>query len=312
MNRRSFLFGPAAAAFAQERGIPIIDTHIHLFDTERPGGVPWPPKSNAKLYRPALPARYRAIAEPLGVVGAIEVEASPLVEDNQWVLDIAKNEPILVGTVGHLEPGAPEFRKQLERFGRNPLFRGIRFGNLWGRDIGDVLGNAGVIGDLKALAAAGLAMDVANPNPRLMESVARVTDRVADLRVVIDHLPQMDPRTAEGSLRELAKRPQVYVKGSSVLRRVDGRVPEDLGFYRPRLDELFGLFGEDRILYGSDWPNSDNWGEYPLVLRIVREYFTAKGRAVAEKYFWRNSAAAYRWVKRAANQPGLVTESGPR
>jgi predicted TIM-barrel fold metal-dependent hydrolase len=147
-------------------------------------------------------------------------------------------------------------------------------------------------------------MDVANPNPRLMDSVVRVTDRVPTLRVVLDHVPQMDPAAARESLRELAKRPQVFVKGSSVLRRVDGRVPEDLEFYRPRLDELFGMFGEDRILYGSDWPNSDNWGEYPLVLRIVREYFTAKGRGVAEKYFWRNSVKAYRWVKRAPGQPG--------
>jgi L-fuconolactonase len=304
MRRREFLLGAAGTtAWAQGTAIPIIDTHVHFFDTGRPGGVPWPPKENAKLYRPALPARYRAIAAPLGIVGAIEVEASPLVEDNQWVLDISKNETIVVGTVGNLEPGRPGFRKQLERFHGNPLFRGIRFGNLWGTDIADVLGNAQVVGDLKAVADADLSMDVANPNPRLMDSVVRVTDRVPTLRVVLDHVPQMEPRTAESSLRELAKRPQVFVKGSSVLRTVEGRVPEDLAFYRPRLDELFGMFGEDRILYGSDWPNSDNWGEYPLVLRIVREYFTGKGRGVAEKYFWRNSVKAYKWVKRAANQP---------
>src|ERR1035438_10167939 len=91
------------------------------------------------------------------------------------------------------------------------------------------------------------------------------------------------------SLRELASRPHVFVKISQVLRRVDGRVPEDLSFYRSRLDELFGIFGEDRVLYGSDWPNSDQWAPYPKILNVVREYFTAKGRAVAEKYFWRNS-----------------------
>jgi predicted TIM-barrel fold metal-dependent hydrolase len=305
MNRRHFLAGAAGAAFAQAPVPPIIDTHIHLFDTNRPGGVPWPPKNNAALYRPALPPRYRQLAEPFGIVGAIEVEASPLIEDNQWVLDVAKDEPILVGTVGHLDPGTPDFRKQLDRFRQNPLFRGIRSGNLWGRDIGDLLGRPEVIGDLKALADANLSLDVANPSPKLMDSVVRVTDRVPNLRVVLDHLPQLDPQTATASLRELAKRSRVFVKGSSVLRRVEGgRVPEDLAFYRPRLDEIFGLFGEDRIMYGSDWPNSDNWGPYETVFRIVREYFMAKGRTVAEKYFWRNSVAAYRWVKRAPNQPG--------
>lgn len=307
MKRRAFLAATAGAAFARSAAIPIIDTHIHLFDTERPGGVPWPPKSNAALYRPALPARYRKIAEPLGIVGAIEVEASPLVEDNQWVLDVAKDETILVGTVGHLEPGEPDFRKQLERFRKNRLFRGIRFGNLWERDIGDVLGNAQVVADLRALADADLTMDVANPNPKLMDSVVRMTDRAPSLRVVLDHVPQMDPKPAEASLRELSQRPQVFMKGSSVLRRVEGRVPEDLAFYRERLDQYFGMFGEDRIVYGSDWPNSDNWGPYPLVLGIVREYFTAKGPAVAEKYFWRNSVAAYGWVKRAPNQPEAIS-----
>ena len=70
-----------------------------------------------------------------------------------------------------------------------------------------------------------------------------------------------------------------------MLRRVDGSVPEDLAFYRGRLDEIFGLFGEDRLVYGSDWPNSDNWGPYPTVLHIVHEYFTAKGRPDRREIF---------------------------
>jgi L-fuconolactonase len=306
MNRRSFLAGAAGVAggaFAQERPIPVIDTHIHLFDTARPGGVPWPPKENKALYMPALPPRYRKLAEPLGIVGAIEVEASPLIEDNQWVLDVAKTDPIIVGTVGHLEPGDADFRRNFDRFRQNSLFLGVRYGNLWGRDLGDELAKPEFVAGLKALADAGMVLDTANPNPKLMETMLRVTDRVPNLRVVLDHLPQMDPAPAAASLRELAKRPQVYVKVSSVLRRVDGRVPEDLAFYRGRLDELFGLFGEDRLVYGSDWPNSDNWGPYPTVFRIVHEYFMAKGRPIAEKYFWKNSQKAYRWKKRAANQP---------
>jgi predicted TIM-barrel fold metal-dependent hydrolase len=135
----------------------------------------------------------------------------------------------------------------------------------------------------------------------------RLTDRIPDLRVVIDHLPQLEPpvepaahKAFHSNLLELGKRPQVYLKVSEVLRRVDGRVPDDLNFYRPRLDQLFDIFGEDRLVYGSDWPNSDQWAPYAQVLKIVREYFTAKGPAVAEKFFWKNSVAAYRWVKRPA------------
>lgn len=290
--------------------MPIIDTHIHLFDPTRPQGVPWPEKEDAVLYRPALPERYRKLAVPLGIRGAIEVEASPWLEDNQWVLDIAAQDTIIVGTVGNLEPGKPEFGKHLERFHRNPLFRGIRYGNLWGRNLAAELSKPAFISDLKALADARLSLDTANQDPALIAAAVRVTDRVPNLRVIIDHLPQLDPpvepaslRAYQSDLRELARRPQVYVKISEVLRRVDGRVPLDLNFYRSRLDELFDIFGEDRLLYGSDWPNSDHWATYPQVLGVVREYFTAKGQVVAEKYFWKNSVAAYRWRRRVANQP---------
>jgi predicted TIM-barrel fold metal-dependent hydrolase len=216
----------------------------------------------------------------------------------------------MVGTVGNLEPGQPEFRKHLDRFHRNPLFLGIRYGNLWGRNLGAELSKPEFVSGLKALAEAGLALDTANPNPALISAVVRLTDLVPALRVVIDHLPQLEPpaqaaaRAAyQADLRELGQRPQVYVKVSEVLRRVNGQVPDELAFYRPRLDELWDVFGPDRLLYGSDWPNGDQWGPYPLVLKIVREYFNAKGPAVAEKYFWKNSLAAYRWRKREAAQP---------
>jgi predicted TIM-barrel fold metal-dependent hydrolase len=314
VNRRSFLSAAAGAALAVERAgaapIPIIDTHIHLFDPTRPQGVPWPPKDNAVLYKPALPERFRKIATPLGVRGAIKVEASPWLEDNQWVLDVAEKDPIIVGVVGNLEPGKPEFSKHLERFHKNPLFLGIRYGNLWGRVLGGEIGKREFVSDLKLLSQADLSLDSANPNPDLIAALVRLTDEVPKLRVVIDHLPQMrkptDPaiaRTYEAHLRELGKRPQVYVKLSEVFRRVDGQVPRDLSVYRGTLDEIFGIFGEDRVLFGSDWPNSDNWRPYEDVLSLVQEYFAGKGGAAAEKYFWKNSVKAYRWVKRDATQP---------
>ncbi|GAB3694043.1 amidohydrolase family protein [Spirosoma flavus] len=318
MNRRHFLALTAGASvtaplvsWKEVAAIPIIDTHIHLFDTSRPQGVPWPTPKDTVLYKPALPDRYRKIAVPLGVVGAIVVEASPWLEDNQWVLDVAQKDKIIVGTVGNLEPGKPEFRRQLERFQRNPLFRGIRYGNLWeGHDLSRQSTNPKFISDLKLLAQSGLVLDTANPNPALLAAVIRITDQVPALRVIIDHLPQMVlPKDAnalksyEADLREMGKRPQIYVKISEVLRRVDGKIPQNLSFYRERLDMLYATFGEDRLLYGSDWPNSDQWLPFDRGLNLVKEYFSAKGRTVAEKYFWRNSLAAYHWQKRDSSQP---------
>jgi L-fuconolactonase len=304
---------PGAAA--GDDAIPIIDTHIHLFDPHRPQGIPWPEKSDSVLFQPALPSRYREVTEGLGIAGAIVVECSPWLEDNQWVLDIAGEDTIIVGMVGNLEPGQPDFRRQLDRFHRNPLFRAIRYGNLWGRDLSAQVSEPRFISDLRALADAGLALDTANPDAALIAAIVRLTEHVPNLRVVVDHLAQMEPpaevqarRFAKANLEELGKQPQVYVKVSEVLRRVGGQVPCATSFYRDRLDEIWDLFGPDRLLYGSDWPNSDSWGTLPQALKIVREYFFSKGRAAAEKLFWRNSISAYRWVKREGSQPQHLLE----
>ncbi|HYP14119.1 MAG TPA: amidohydrolase family protein, partial [Bryobacteraceae bacterium] len=298
MNRRKVVgclaAGAAIGDWAWAADIPVIDTHVHLFDTLRPQGVPWPGKNDPVLYKPAMPDRYRALAVPHGVKGAIEVEASPWFDDNQWVLDVIAKEPLFVGTVGNLEVGKPGFAANLEKLNRNPLFLGIRYGNLWNRDIHTELGKPQFVEDLKLLSKARLSLDVANPTPQLVADVVRITDLVPDLRVIVDHLPQLTKpadtaaaKTYQSHLQVLGRRPQVYVKISQVFRSVNGAVQTDRQLYRGVMDELFGVFGQNRVLYGSDWPNSDKWQPYSEVFGLVNEFFLGKGATIAEKYFWR-------------------------
>ena len=315
LSRREFLAASAAImaahAAAREPAIPIIDTHIHFFDTTRPQGVPYS-GNGVKNLPIANPASFRRVGVPLGVVGAIEVEASPWIEDNLWVLEESNKDRLIVGTIGNLEPEKPEFREYLGRYHKDPLFRGIRCGNLWGRSLAAQVEIPAFVAGIKDLAAADLTMDTANPTPELIQTILRLTDKVPDLRVVIDHLPGMEPpteasglRAYENDLRALAKR-KVFVKVSAVARKVEGKVPTAVDFYKPRLDMIWEIFGEDRLVYGSDWPNSaGNWVPYATELALVREYFMGKGRSAAEKYFWKNSIAAYKWVKRDPKQPQL-------
>jgi predicted TIM-barrel fold metal-dependent hydrolase len=138
----------------------------------------------------------------------------------------------------------------------------------------------------------------------------KISDRVPDLRIVLDHLPHFYPAEAERAaydavLRQIAPRPQIYGKLTEILRRVDGEVSTDLGTYRDHLDHLVDTFGEDRIIFGSDWPNSDGFASIDHVFRLATEYVATRPASVAEKYFWKNSVAAYRWVKRDAAQPSV-------
>ena len=303
VDRRSFLTDVMAGvvSLGSHAATPtkIIDTHVHFYDPTRAQGVPWPPKNEKLLYRPVLPPELSGIVKPLGVTGVIEVEASPLVEDNQWVLDLAEREPLIVATVGHLEPEAPQFAAQLERFHRDPRFRGIRCGNLWNKNLAARISDDRFISGLKLLAQANLEMDTANPTPELLAAVVRLTDRVHNLRVVIDHLPIDDPsdpalkKQLAQTYRELAGRPQVYIKVSNVPRRVNAHVVEEPSYYRPALDHLWELFDADRLVYGSNWPVSNLVAPYEVAFRIVKEYFGSKGQEATEKYFWRNAANVY-------------------
>jgi len=290
----------------------IIDAHIHLFDPSRPGGIPWPPADDTVLYRPALPERFVTLTAPLGVVGAIAIEASPLASDNQWLLKVAADHPVIVGVIGDIVPATESYMTDLERLHADPLFLGFRYGNLWNRDLSRDLQKPGFVDGLKALAQAGLVFESANPDPILIRAILNAAERVPDLRIVIDHLPHAVAPKEEtareeywSNLSQLAKSSRVFVKLSEIPVLANGSLVTDIGYYKGALDAIWGVFGEDRIFFGSDWPNSDHVASYQETLSIVRAYIGEKNPAVSEKFFWKNSIAAYRWRRRRPDQPAL-------
>jgi L-fuconolactonase len=307
VTRRGFIGGMALGSALssgqdKEAAAPsrIIDTHTHFYDPTRPQGVPWPSKSETVLYGRRLPEDLRKAAHGFPLTGTIVIEASALFEDNQWLLDLAKNDPLIVGVVGHLEPGKPPFKQYLLRFAKDRLFRGIRLAE---KVIAAGLSETTFIADLKRMADADLELDVIGEDTMLPHLVT-LSDRIAHLRLVINHLPfdrgadEDKARKARNALRELGRRPQIFAKVSGVLRRISGRVPGEASVYKQSLDELWDTFGVDRLVYGSNWPVSDLLAPYPTVVQVVREYFRTKGIDATERYFWKNSVAAYKWAER--------------
>ena len=300
------------SAFASEtKANPVrkIDAHIHLFDPTRPGGIPWPTNDDAVLYKPALPSRYVKLSAGQNVVGAIAIEASPLASDNQWLLKTVAANPVMVGAVGDLVPGLATFEADLEKLHGDPLFLGIRYGNLWDRDLAVDVHKPGFVDGLKALAKTGLILESANPNPRLIEVLVQIVETVPDLRVVVDHLPHAVVPTEVAAhdgyianLRALAMSPLVFVKLSEIPKLVDGKLVTDPRAYQGPLDAIWEIFGEDHVLFGSDWPNADTTAPYDTTLKIVQQYIAKKSAAAAQKYYFKNSIAAYRWKPRRADQ----------
>lgn len=287
MQRRAFLLATGALGGFAASPPGIIDTHIHFYDPSRPQGVPWPAKSETLLYRTVLPADLDKLTRKLGVTGVVVVEASPWLEDNQWVLDLAKDSPLILALIGNLPCGTPEFAKHLDRFRKNPLFRGIR---LNGKRIGEGLSNPLFMKDIHRMADAGLTLDAIGGEAMLTE-VARLNDAVPSLKIVLDHLPFDAPATP--ALRDLGRRPQIYAKVSNVGPKTQ----------RAWLDELWAIFGADRLVYGSNWPVSERVAPYDVSLKMTQDYFAAKGGDAASKFFRANSRQAYGWpLPRSARQ----------
>ena len=323
MDRRSFLRNSALMTGALYAGqspslasklIPVIDTHIHLFDPTRAGGVPWPTPDDTALYKPALPKRYRQVSKGFGVVGAIAIEASPLPEDNDWLLGVAEKDPLIVGIIGDLVPGSPKFGESLERLHRNPLFLGIRYGNLWDRDLTVDNKKPGFVDGLRLLSDAGLVFESANPTPELIQTLADVSEKLPALTIVVDHLPHGTIPADDAAknlyfqnLARLGSSKRVFIKLSEILIEKDGKVVTDLAAYQELLDRLWRILGEDKVMYGSDWPNSDHVAPYAETITLLRKYVENKSLLAQEKFFWRNCLNAYRWKPRSPAQASLVS-----
>lgn len=279
----------------------IVDTHTHFYDPTRPQGVPWP-QPGTPLYRKVLPADWKALANPLGIHKTVVVEASKWVEDNQWILELAEREKCIVGFVGNLDPGAAEFADQLKRFAANPVFRGVRVGGV--RLIKGVEEPEFLAG-IKQLVDRDLSLDV-NGGPDLLMAVDKLAVKVPELRIVVDHVggagDAANPSSAwKEGIKAAARHAKVWCKVSGLVEGAGGgkgNAPKEAGYYAPVLDMVWHAFGEDRLVFGSNWPVSDRGASFEVVVGLVQQYFTRKGKLAARKYFSDNGKAVYKWIDR--------------
>lgn len=275
----------------------IIDAHTHFYDPHRPQGVPWPNKEDGPIYRTVLPEHHRAVAEPTGVSGTVVTAASVWLEDNQWLLDLAANDSWIVGVVGHVDSG-PSFGTHIKRFAADPLYRGIRAGPEFVADDGSAMERA------KTMADHDLQVDI-SVSPQQAESLWLVARQVPDLRWVLNHCgqPKIDGQAPDPDwveyVRTAAAWPQIFCKVSGLVEYSQVQpAPADLEFYLPTLEVLWDAFGEDRLIYGSNWPVCEISSSHATVQAIVGAYFKSKGTLAAQQYFWQNAAAAYKYVQR--------------
>ena len=280
----------------------IIDTHTHFGDPAHP---------NPLLYRTVLPQVYKDVAIPEGVTGTIHTETAREIEENQWIIGLAEEDPFIVGLVGHLDPFSDRFASDLERDAASPIFRGIRLHmnccHEYSGHPRQSLDNISekLLESLELLRVRDLVLDFHGGHAEL-GYVAEIVRRLPGLPVVLNHIAEgspidggpPDPEWVR-NMRAIAVVPSICCKVSALVQMAATvPAPADVEFYRPTLDVLWNLFGEDRLIYASNWPQIERVSDFATAHDIVARYFEGKGVGSTEKYFWRNAKSVYRWVDR--------------
>jgi L-fuconolactonase len=227
------------------------------------------------------------------------VQTVPSVEETEEFLSIAASTDFVAGVVGWVDltdPGVGDILAKLKADDNGKYLVGIRH-QVHDEADPDWVARQDVIRGIKAVGAAGLAYDLLAKQRELPACLPPV-DANPDMRFVVDHIAkpliaagEMEPWAAR--LAELAKRPNVCCKLSGMVTEADwtGWKPEDL---KPYVDRVLELFGEDRVMFGSDWPVCLLAAEYGTVKGTLESLLGNPEGELYAKIFGGNATAIYR------------------
>jgi len=308
---------PEAAPAEPVKIGPITDSHIHLWTLPRSQ----PPMSDDGRFPGASPAwiavnamlpDYERTQGGQWVDRSVVIESisgvppSKRVAANQWMLDQVKSQPKLLSVVGGLDvlQSPLKFKRELDQLASDKHFVGLRVSG------GDLLEGgqlkANALANLRDLAARGMMVDSLDTSGN---DVAAIAKAVPSLRIVIDHLAQKSfdfevPADWHSRLEAASAQPNVYLKISDTGRLNQGSQggdgwsnpypsASDPKQYRAVFEAVWALFGEDRLLFGSNWPVSNVAGDFRTQIVVLEAFLKGKGRAARDKVMSGNAAKLY-------------------
>jgi L-fuconolactonase len=149
---------------------------------------------------------------------------------------------------------------------------------------------------LRALEEVGLVYDLL-VRTRELPAALDVATRFPDLPLVIDHIAK--PPIASGELEPWAERMAPLAKLEQVRCKVSGLVTEaDWGRWtvadlRPYVERVADWFGEDRLIFGSDWPVCTVAASYDEVVAACEDALGELADSARAKIFGDNAVAFY-------------------
>ena len=275
-----------------------IDAHQHFWNYD---ATQYQWIGDDKLRRDFLPADLAKEQAKVRLDGSIAVQARETVEESRWLLNLADHYPLIKGVVGWVDLRSATVERDLAELAKHPKFVGVRHVVQSEPDDRFLL-RPDFLRGLSLLEKFNLAYDLLIV-PRQLPAAIEVTKKFPEQPFVLDHLAKpfiKDGRISpwDQQIKELARSRNVFCKISGMVTEANLGTwkPDD---FRPYLDVVLAAFGEDRLMFGSDWPVCLLSGSYEEVFGIVQDYLQALSESTRGKIFGGNATKFYALQEKA-------------
>ena len=299
------LLGRRAVADSAMR--PIIDTHMHVWaaDVKRfPFRHPYQPEMRSAKIGATL-ERLIEEMDAYGITHCILVQTIYHGWDNTYTAYCVRKYPKRFRGHGLIDPTDPQVADKLEYWMTEHGLAGMRFSPIYyqnGQHGGDAWMTAPAHHRLWKTADKLKAVFNFFIGPNQLPVLGTMAARYPEVRVVVDHLGQMDLAAddAEDQVRKLlaiARFPNVFVKVSELSSVSKSRTYPFADAY-PTIRRVYDAFGPDRLLWGTGYPgavraayNRPNVTDELAMIRKHIPFFTADDR---QKILGENAARIWR------------------
>ncbi len=252
---------------------PVLDSHHHLWQVAR-GDYAWM-SPDLPIARDFMPDELAPLLRQAGVRRTILVQAADTEAETDFLLEIAASCDFVAGVCGWLDMDSDDFPDRLAHYRANPWFKSFR-PMLQDLDAPDWILRPRVLRNLAHVAEVGARFEVLTRLPQLPYAVEAI-QQTPGLKAVVNHISKPDIASGEmepwaSQIAALRNFPEVYCKVSGLVTEADPAnwTPEDL---RPYVAHVLDIFGEDRVMFGSDWPvallAASSYGDVANALRTV-------------------------------------------
>ena len=269
-----------------------IDSHQHFWNYSVEE-YDWIDDSMKVLRRDFLPPHLKEEFDQHQLDASVAVQARCTLEETRWLLDFTKEYSHVGGVVGWVDLKDDKLAEVLKEFDGEEKLCGFRE-ILQGQEPEFML-DPDFIRGVKLLAEKGYSYDIL-VFPKHLKAVKQLLQELPEMRLVIDHIAK--PLIGEGQIDEwaedisdIAKYPHVYCKLSGMVTETTADWKQE--DFTPYMEVIFNAFGEDRIMYGSDWPVCLLNASYSETYKIAHDFTTQFSDTAEAKVFGANAAKFY-------------------